>query len=99
MSEWIFFLHPPRNNFIATMTDEERSAFAAHAAWLKELHEKGALILSGPCLGPINTGIVVFEAADESAAKQIVASEPVSRDGYMRGDLRPYRLGILRGRA
>ena len=23
MAEWIYFLHPPRENFAATMTDEE----------------------------------------------------------------------------
>jgi hypothetical protein len=27
-----------------------------------------------------------------------VADEPVTSGGYMRGDLRPYRLGLLRGR-
>jgi hypothetical protein len=31
MVEWIYFLHPPRDNFAATMTDQERTAFAAHA--------------------------------------------------------------------
>ena len=29
MAEWIYLLHPPRGNFAATMTDEERAAFAA----------------------------------------------------------------------
>ena len=33
MAEWVFFMHPPRDDFIATMTDGERSAFEAHAAW------------------------------------------------------------------
>jgi hypothetical protein len=28
------FLHPPRDNFAVTTTDEERAAFAAHAQWL-----------------------------------------------------------------
>jgi hypothetical protein len=30
VSEWILFMHPPRDDF-ATMTDAERSAFDAHA--------------------------------------------------------------------
>ena len=34
MAEWIYFLHAPRDNFAATMTDEERAAFAEHARWL-----------------------------------------------------------------
>ena len=33
MAEWICLLHPPRDNFAATMTDEERAAFEAAAPW------------------------------------------------------------------
>ena len=98
MSEWVFFMHPPRDDFIATMTDAERSAFDAHAAWLHKLLADGVLIVAGPCLGQVNTGIAIFEATGEEAARRIVADEPVTSGGYMRGDLRPYRLGLLRGR-
>jgi len=98
VSEWVFFMHPPRDDFIATMTDAERSAFDAHAAWLRGLLSEGTLIAAGPCLGQVNTGIAIFEAPDEDAARRIVAGEPVTSAGYMRGDLRPYRLGLLRGR-
>ena len=41
MAEWIYLLHPPRDNFAATMTDEERAAFAAHAEWLGRLLAEG----------------------------------------------------------
>jgi uncharacterized protein YciI len=98
VAEWVFFMHPPRDDFIATMTDAERSAFDAHAAWLRKLLADGLLIVSGPCLGKTNTGIVLFEASDEETARHIVAGEPVTSGGYMRGDLRPYQLGHLRGR-
>ena len=98
MSEWVFFMHPPRDDFIATMTDAERSAFDAHAAWLRELLANVMLIVSGPCLGQVNTGIAIFEAPDEETARRIVAGEPVTSGGHMHGDLRPYRLGLLRGR-
>ena len=56
------------------------------------------LIVAGPCLGQVNTGIAIFEAPDEDTARGIVADEPVTSGGYMRGDLRPYRVGLLRGR-
>jgi uncharacterized protein YciI len=98
VSEWVFFMHPPRDDFIGTMTDAERSAFEAHATWLRGLLADGALIVSGPCLGTVNTGIMIFEAPSEEVARRIVAGEPVTSAGYMRGDLRPYRLGLLRGR-
>jgi len=91
-------MHPPRDDFVATMTDGERAAFEAHATWLRSLLTEGVLIVSGPCLGKINTGVMIFEAPSEDAAQRIVAREPVTSGGYMRGDLRPYRLGLLRGR-
>jgi len=30
MAEWIYFIHPPRDNFAATMTDEEKRVWALH---------------------------------------------------------------------
>ena len=80
------------------MTGAERSAFDAHAGWLRDLLSDGVLIVAGPCLGQVNTGMAIFEAPDEDTAQRIVADEPVTSGGYMRGDLRPYRLGLLRGR-
>jgi hypothetical protein len=55
-------------------------------------------IVSGPCLGQVNTGIAIFEAPDEQTARRIVVDEPVTSGGHMDGDLRPYRVGLLRGR-
>ena len=43
MSEWVLFMHPPRDDFIATMTGAERSAFDAHAAWLRGPYRLGLL--------------------------------------------------------
>ena len=65
VSEWVFFMHPPRDDFIATMSGAERAAFDAHAAWLRRLLADGLLIAAGPCLGQVNTGIAIFEAASE----------------------------------
>jgi uncharacterized protein YciI len=98
VSEWVFFMHPPRDDFIATMSGAERAAFDAHAAWLRKLLADGLLIAAGPCLGQVNTGLAIFEAASEEEARRITAGEPVTSGGYMRGDLRPFRLGMLRGR-
>jgi uncharacterized protein YciI len=98
MAEWIYFLHPPRENFAATMTDVEQAAFAAHFEWLGRLLTDGVLILAGPTLGPVNTGIGIFEAPDEETARRIVADDPVAMGGFARPELRPYQLGHLRGR-
>jgi uncharacterized protein YciI len=98
MSEWIYFLHPPRDDFAATMTDQEKEVWRAHFARLQGLLRDGVVILVGPTLGRVNTGIAVFEAPDESAARRIMEEDPAIAGGYARGELRPYRVSLLRGR-
>lgn len=99
MAEWIYFIHPPRTDFAATMTDEEKSVWSEHAARLKQMLDDGTLILAGPTLGPINTGIGVFEAEDEQAAQAIVDGDPIAVSGLARLELRPFRASFLRGRS
>ena len=98
MAEWICFLHAPRENFAATMTEREQQAFAEHFAGLQSLLADGVLILAGPTLGPVNTGIMVFEAADEESAWKIVRDDPTVVAGVTTPELRPFRLSLLRGR-
>ena len=98
MSEWIYFLHPPRENFAATMTDEEREVWGRHFERLKRLHAEGVIILVGPTLGKINTGIAIFEAPDEAAAQRLMEDDPAIAGGFARGELRPFRVSLLRGR-
>ena len=98
MTEWIYFLHPPRDDFAATMTEEERAAFVEHFEWLARLMADGVLIVAGPTGGRINTGIGIFEAPDEESARRIIAEDPVARGGFATPELRPYQVGFLRGR-
>jgi uncharacterized protein YciI len=98
MAEWIYFIHPPRDDFAATMTDEEGSVWAEHFARLQQLLADGVLIMAGPTLGTINTGLAVFEADDEDAARAIMAADPVMISGFATGELRPFRVSLLRGR-
>jgi uncharacterized protein len=64
----------------------------------RETSAENTLILAGPTLGHVNTGIAVFEAADEVAARQVMEADPVVSGGFARGELRPFRLSLLRGR-
>jgi uncharacterized protein YciI len=98
VAEWIYFLHAPRENFAETMTDEEQAVWAVHFARLQRLMTEGVVILAGPTLGPINTGITVFEAPDEAAARKLIDEDPVIVGGYARAELRPFRISLLRGR-
>src|SRR3954452_873274 len=98
MAEWIYFIHAPRENFAETMTDEERGVWGTHFERLQRLMTEGVLVMAGPTLGPINTGIAIIEADDEAAARRIMQDDPVISGGYAEGELRPFRVSLLRGR-
>jgi uncharacterized protein YciI len=98
VTEWIYFIHPPREDFAETMTAEEQSVWAEHFRRLQELLADGQLIIAGPTLGTVNTGVAVFEAPDEQAARQVMDDDPIISGGYARGELRPFRVSLLRGR-
>jgi uncharacterized protein YciI len=98
MAEWIYFIHAPRENFAATMTPQEREVWTAHFARLQRLLAEGTLILAGPTLGTTNTGIAVIEAPDEAAAQRLMDEDPAIASGIARGELRGFRVSLLRGR-
>jgi uncharacterized protein YciI len=56
------------------------------------------LVMAGPTLGPVNTGIAVIEADDEATARRIMDEDPTIAGGYATGELRPFRVSLLRGR-
>jgi uncharacterized protein YciI len=98
VGEWIYFIHPPRENFAATMTEEEQEVWGLHLERFERMLAEGRLILAGPTLGRINTGIAIIEAPDEEAARTLMEEDPVIAGGYARGELRPFRAALLRGR-
>jgi uncharacterized protein YciI len=98
MAEWLYFIHAPRENFGETMTEEEQEVWGRHVELLTRRLEEGSLILAGPTLGPVNTGICVFEAEDEDAARAYMEEDPTIASGIARGELRPFRASFLRGR-
>jgi uncharacterized protein YciI len=98
MAEWIYFIHPPRENFAETMTEEEIEVWSVHFERFQRLLAEGVIVLVGPTLGPKNTGIAIFEATDEDAARALMNEDPVIAGGYADGELRPFRISLLRGR-
>jgi uncharacterized protein YciI len=96
VAAWIYFLHPPREDFAATMTDQEQAVWSEHFTHLQQLLADGTLVLAGPTLGRVNTGIAVFEAADEETARALMESDPVIRSGFATGELRGFRVSLLR---
>ena len=51
----------------------------------------------GPTLGRNNTGLAVFEAPDEDAARRIMDEDPSIVSGHAHGELHPFRASRLLG--
>jgi uncharacterized protein YciI len=98
MAEWIYFIHAPRENFAETMTEEEIAVWSEHFERFQRLLAEGVIVLVGPTLGATNTGIAIFEAPDEESARRLMDEDPVIAGGYAEGELRPFRISLLRGR-
>ena len=80
------------------MTDEEIAVWGVHFERFQRLLAEGTIVLVGPTLGPVNTGIAILEAPDEDAARRIMEDDPVIAGGFATGELRPFRVSLLRGR-
>jgi uncharacterized protein YciI len=63
-----------------------------------QLLAEGTLILAGPTLDRVNTGVAVIEAPDEATARRIMEEDPTITSGIATGELREFRLALLRGR-
>ena len=96
--QFIYVIQPTRPEMLSSgaTLDEERIV-SEHFAYLKELTGQGVVILAGRTLttDENNFGIVIFKADSEKHAKQIVAADPVVRQGVMRAELYPYRVALL----
>ncbi len=82
-------------------TAEEASILEEHFNYLKDLTDKGVVILAGRTLNTDETsfGIVIFRAESEQAAREIMNNDPAVKKGVMRATLFPYRVALMEGRS
>jgi uncharacterized protein YciI len=80
------------------MTEEEKAILGRHAEYIRDLTKKGTVVLAGPCTDMKGPGIVVFQAANEPAARAIMEADPAVQLGIFRAELHPMRLSFVRGR-
>jgi uncharacterized protein len=100
MEQWLYVLKPTRLGMVTEgPTDEEAATVSRHFAHLQELAEKGVMILVGRTQNADeNTiGLAIFEAEDETAATNIMLSDPAIIEGVMTATLYPYKIALMRG--
>lgn len=102
MSQWLYRIQPTRPAMLTEgPTPEEADTVSRHFERLKDLTEKGVMILAGRTLNTdvSSFGICIFEAEDESAARKIMETDPAVVAGVMRAELFPYRIALMKGQS
>ena len=89
----------PRLREETAWTDADHAAVGRHFAYLQAAAERGQVILAGRTAEPLDRtfGLVVFEAANEAAARTFMAADPVLAEKIMTAELHPYRVAVQRG--
>jgi uncharacterized protein len=88
----------PRLHSDANWTKEDNAALARHFARFQHAIETGELILAGRTQEPGDKtfGIAIFEAKDETAARQFMESDPAVIAGLMTAELHPFAVVLQR---
>ena len=99
MQHWLYLLKPIRLGMVTEEpTPEEAETVSRHFAYLKDLTEKGLMILMGRTQNNDEStfGICIFEAQHESAARNIMENDSAVAGGVMRAKLYPYKIVLQR---
>ena len=100
MREFLYTVRPSRVEMLtAGPTSDEARVLEGHASYIAGLAENGVVELAGrtQTTDAATFGIVVFRAADDDAAREIMEADPAVAAGVMEAELFPYRVAF-RGR-
>jgi uncharacterized protein len=77
-------------------SDREAAIVGEHFKYLQQLAAEGTVLMAGRTLNADERtfGIVVFVAASEAQASDIVNADPAVKHGVMRAELFPYRVAL-----
>ncbi|NWF62825.1 MAG: hypothetical protein HXY38_00835 [Chloroflexi bacterium] len=98
MNQWLYRIQPTRPAMlIKGTTPQEADIVSRHFSYLKDLTEKGVMILVGRALNTdmSSFGICIFEAEDESAARTIMEADPAVMAGVMLAECFPFRIALM----
>ena len=97
MAQWLYRIVPSRPEMVLDATPDEQRLVGAHFEYLVDLRDRGILILAGRTQEAEGTfGVTIFEADDESAARDVMESDPAVAAGVFAASLHPYRIAVAR---
>ncbi|AXP04470.1 hypothetical protein DZG01_16395 [Pseudomonas fluorescens] len=73
---------PPRADFLATMTADEREWMMQHGTYLNDLLEQGLVVAHGPVMDDSGGyGVSLYEIADDRDIEAITSQDPIVKHG------------------
>lgn len=97
--QFIYMLRlAPRLHDDSAWTQADQQAVSRHFAYLQQALAQRRLILAGRSDEPnaATFGLVIFEAADEAAARAFMNGDPAVAAGVMTATLHPYKVALSR---
>jgi uncharacterized protein YciI len=97
LPEFLCRLRATRTEMLVRSTPEEDRLVAEHFEYLRDLAERGIVLLAGRTLNTdaSSFGIVVYAANSDSHAQSLVDADPAIRAGLFEAELFPYRLALV----
>ncbi|HEY4823261.1 MAG TPA: YciI family protein [Candidatus Bathyarchaeia archaeon] len=99
MQHYLYKIQPVRLEMLSEgPTEAESRIVSDHFSYLKDLVERGAVILAGRTLNNdySSFGIIIFKAESEDQARETVRNDPAVKNNVMRAELYPYRIALLK---
>jgi uncharacterized protein len=97
MQQFLYRIRPTRPRMLTEgLTEPESAVVAEHFEYLQKLIADGVLLMAGRTTNADSDafGIVVFVAASETRAAEILRNDPAVRQGVMRAELFPFRVAL-----
>lgn len=94
ISHFIYIIKPHKENFAERATPEENEIMSKHFVYLKDLMEKGLLVLAGPETSG-KFGIAIFKADSLEHAKELTANDPAVKNGIVTAEIYPFKISLL----
>ncbi|AFJ34610.1 YciI family protein [Mycobacterium sp. MOTT36Y] len=85
--------HLPGPNFRPEVAPTEQDGVAEHFAYVRQLEESGAILLSGPLLAEGAGGLMVLSPrVDAAEASRIAENDPAIKSGLVVADVLPWMI-------
>ncbi len=89
---------PPRADFLATMSADEREWMKQHAVYLNDLLNKGLIVAHGPVMDESGGyGVSLYQLPDDQDVAALTAEDPIVKNGV--GHYEHYSMLHLAARA